>query len=318
MVVRMNYLFYGLETFLMEKEIKKILSQANVEDYSISKYDLESNLIDDIIEDASMISLFNDQKVILVDNAYIFTRKVVKNPLNHDLKKLEEYLNHPNPSTILIFSIEYEKIDSVKKITKSIKKNGVVKEFNKNTQMTSIVKEMLGEYTMSPQDLSFFIERVGNQLLILEQELIKIKNYKLDDHHITREDIITLTHKNIDVDIFALIEAIVSKNKEKAMEIYSEMIKRNEEPIKIIVMLANQFRIIYQAKELYKMGYTGDNIATKLGIHPYRIKLALASANKYSSNVLLKAINDLAELDLNIKSGKCDKTLGLELFILGL
>ena len=87
MVVRMNYLFYGLETFLMEKEIKKILSQANVEDYSVSKYDLESNLIDDIIEDASMISLFNDQKVILVDNAYIFTRKVVKNPLNHDLKK---------------------------------------------------------------------------------------------------------------------------------------------------------------------------------------------------------------------------------------
>ena len=39
---------------------------------------------------------------------------------------------------------------------------------------------------------------------------------------------------------------------------------------------------------------------------------------EYVDEVLLKAIDDLAELDLNIKSGKCDKTLGLELFILGL
>ena len=83
-------------------------------------------------------------------------------------------------------------------------------------------------------------------------------------------------------------------------------------------MLANQFRIIYQAKELYKMGYTGDNIASQLGIHPYRIKLALASANKYSSEVLLQAIDQLAELDINIKSGKCDKNIALELFILSL
>ena len=314
----MNYLFYGLETFLVEKEVKKIIKQANVEELGISKYDLEETLLDDILEDASMISLFDEKKVILVENAYVFTRKVVKNPLNHDLQKLTDYLNNPNPTTILIFTIEYEKIDSVKKITKAIKKNGIVKEFNKTGQLQNIVKDMLGEYKMSFQDLSFFIDRVGNNLLIIEQELEKIKNYKLDNYSITRDDIIQLTHKNIDIDIFALIESIVSKNKEKAMEIYNEMIKRNEEPIKIIVMLANQFRIIYQAKELYKMGYTGDNIASQLGIHPYRIKLALASANKYSSEVLLQAIDQLAELDINIKSGKCDKNLALELFILSL
>lgn len=314
----MTYLFYGLESFLIEKEIKQIIKQANVDSYSISKYDLQNDYIDDVIEDASMISLFGDKKVILVEDAYIFTRKVVKNALEHNTSLLEAYLQKQNPNTILIFSIEYEKIDSVKKVTKAIKKYGTVKEFNKTNNIQEIVKNLCGDYQISYSDINFLIDRVGKNLLMLEQEIEKIKIYKEDDKKITREDIFALTHKNIDIDIFALIEAIVSKNKEKAIEIYNEMLKMNEEPIKIIVMLGNQFRIIYQAKELYKQGYTGDNIASKLGIHPYRIKLALSSGQRYSSKLLLDCLEKLADLDMNIKSGKIDKGMGLELFILGL
>lgn len=314
----MNYLFYGLETFLIEKEIKKLIEQNKVDSYGISKYDLENDLLDDILEDASMISLFDTKKIILVEDAYIFTRKVIKNPLNHNLDKLDAYLKNPNPNTILIFQIEYEKIDSVKKITKAIKKVGTVKEFNKTENINGIVRQLCGDYQIAPSDCNFLIDRVGKNLLVLEQEINKIKMYKGEDKTITKEDILALTHKNIDIDIFVLIEAIVSKNKEKAMEIYYEMMKRNEEPIKIIVMLANQFRIIYQAKELYKKGYTGDNISSKLGIHPYRIKLALNSGRKYSSELLLSCLEKLADLDMNIKSGKIDKSMGLELFMLGL
>lgn len=314
----MNYLFYGLETFFMEKEIKKIIDNANIPEYAVNKYDLEIDLLDDILEDASMISLFDEKKIIVVDNAYIFTRKVVKNPLSHNLDNLLKYLQNPNPNTIIIFNIIYEKIDSVKKISKEIKKNGIVKEFNKSENIVDIAKNLFGDYQIGITDLNFFIDRVGKDLLILEQEVNKIKVYKGDDKKITKEDIISLTHKNIDIDIFALIEAIVSKNKDKAMEIYGEMIKRNEEPIKIIVMLGNQFRIIYQAKELYNKGYTEGNIATKLGIHPYRIKLALQSGRRYSSELLLDCLEKLADLDINIKNGTIDKNFGLELFILGL
>ncbi len=314
----MNYLFYGLETFLMEKEIKKIIHDSKIDSYGISKYDLQNDLLDDILEDASMISLFDQKKLILVEDAYIFTRKVIKNPLNHNIDKLMAYLKNPNPNTILIFYIEYEKIDSVKKITKAIKKDGVIKEFNKTENIPGIVKQLFGDYQINTSDIQFLIDRVGKNLLMLEQEITKIKIYKGDNHQITKEDILSLTHKNIDIDIFTLIEAIVSKKKEQAMEIYYEMIKRNEEPIKIIVMLGNQFRIIYQAKELYKKGYTGDNIASKLGIHPYRIKLALQSGRNYSSELLLDCLEKLADLDINIKSGEIDKNIGLELFILGL
>ena len=56
------------------------------------------------------------------------------------------------------------------------------------------------------------------------------------------------------------------------MEIYNEMLKQKEEPIAIIITLANQIRIMFQSKKLYSLGYKENEIATTLNIHPFRVK----------------------------------------------
>ena len=75
---------------------------------------------------------------------------------------------------------------------------------------------------------------------------------------------------------------------------------------------------MYQVKQLYLNGYTENNIASILKIHPYRVKLAAQNSKKYDSDILLNYISKLANLDINIKNGKIDKKLGLELFIISL
>ena len=94
------------------------------------------------------------------------------------------------------------------------------------------------------------------------------------------------------------------------------MLKINEEPLKIIIILAGQFRIMYQSKQLLKKGYTEKDIASILKIHPYRVKLAIQNARNYDSHILLKYLNDLADIDIGIKTGILNKDLALELFIL--
>ena len=94
------------------------------------------------------------------------------------------------------------------------------------------------------------------------------------------------------------------------------MLKMNEEPIKIVVILANQFRIMYQSKELLKKGYSEKDIASTLKIHPYRVKLAIQNSRNYTSDILLKNLNALADIDIGIKTGTINKDLALELFIL--
>ena len=83
-------------------------------------------------------------------------------------------------------------------------------------------------------------------------------------------------------------------------------------------MLANQFRLMYQSKELYRKGHTESDTASILNVHPYRVKLAVNKARDYPSDLLLKFLNELANIDYQIKNGTLDKNLALELFILKL
>ena len=73
---------------------------------------------------------------------------------------------------------------------------------------------------------------------------------------------------------------------------------------------------MYQVKQLYLNGYTENDIAKILNIHPYRVKLASQNSRKYDSDILIDYLKQLSDLDINIKTGKIDKNLGLELFIL--
>lgn len=312
----MLYLLYGTENYLIKKEIDKILNANSIEKINVSEYNLEIDNFKDIIEDANTISLFADKKAIIVNNSYLFTGKSIKN--ENDPELFLDYFKNVNPDSIIIFIVDSEKLDERKKIVKEIKKIGIVTDFNKKNDLTDILKNMFEGYNISIQDIRFMIDRCGNNLDILSQEVNKIKIYKDEDKNITKEDIINLTSKNIDIDIFGFVDTIVNKNKNKALEIYKEMLINGEEPIKILVILANQFRIIYQAKELYKQGYSGNDIATMIGIHPYRIKLALKNAINYNSDTLLDYLEKLADLDYDIKIGNIESSLGLEMFILSI
>ncbi len=310
------YLFYGLEQYLIDKEIKKVILDNKIDDINIVHYDLENTKIEDIIEDLSSVSLFGEKKLIIVDNAYIFTGTTNKKLLEQNTDILEKFLKNNSCDNIVIFNILKEKLDERKKIVKIIKEKGIVKDFNTFSNINKYVLDMFGEYKINNENINFLVNRVGNNLEVLSQEINKIKIYKDNDFNITKEDIINLTTKNIDTNFFNLIENIVARNKNKAMESYYEIIKDGEEPIKIIVVLANKFRLIYQAKNLYKKGYSEKDISNMLGSNYYAIKKCLESSRNYDDKFLLKCLMKLANLDIDIKSGKIDKNIGLELFIM--
>lgn len=312
----MIYLFYGIEDYLIQKEIDSIKQKNNIEEISISRYDLTNTNIEKIIEDCEMNSMFTDKKVIIVNNSYIFTGQSKKGQIEQNLEALEKYLNNPNIDTLLIFISDSEKLDERKKIVKLIKQKGIVKEFNTTTNINSIVKSFFNDYKISDSSITKLINRVGNNLPLLEEEAEKLKLYKDDIKEINDEDILKITNKNVDLDIFKLIDNIIMKNKKVATETYNEMIKYGEEPIKILIMIASQIRLMYQTKLLYKKGYTEKDSASLLGIHPYRVKLATEKGRKYTESDLLMYLDNLADLDSKIKQSNVDKKMAIELFIL--
>lgn len=311
----MIYLYYGLNVFLIEREIDKIIKSNNVDKLNVFEYNLENDLIDNILDDAETISLFGDKKVIIVNNSYIFTGSS-KKKLEHNLDLLTNYISNPNPSTILIFTIYEEKLDERKKIVKSLKDNTF--EFSIAKDLSSFVKSCLSDYKMDSSVINKFIEYVGSDYYIIENEVEKLKLYKGDDKKITLDDVYLLCSENVDVDLNEFTNSIVSKNISKSLKIYRSMVNIGIEPIQIIIRLANQFRIIYQSKNLSNKGCSEKEIASILKIHQFRVHKALEVSYKYSSEVLLNLLKSLASLDEQIKTSSGDKNLSIELFILNL
>ena len=312
----MNYLLYGLDKFLIDKEIKNIIDKSNIDEINISRYDLEENYLKEILDDAMTISLFSSNKLIIVDNSFIFNR--VQSKKMDDIELLESYLNNPNKDTTIIFIDLNEKVDSTKKIVKLIKDKGTLKEFNPLKNINSIVSSMFDDYKIDYGVIEVLINRVGNDLELIYQEVEKLKIYKIDDKTITLKDVEDLVVENINIDIFKFVDDIINKNKSSAIKTYKELLKLNEEPIKIVALLASKFRLMYQASTLVKKGYTEEDISEILKVHKYPVHLSITAGHKYNPKLLLKYLNDLADLDIGMKTGEKDKELALELFILSL
>ena len=263
----MIYLLYGVKT-LIDSYIDKIKKKEKIEDINISKYSVDDN-IENIIEDASTISLFDSKKLIIVENELLFNGKKTI-----DTSNLENYISNYNPNTILIFISYSDTIDSRKKLFKLINDKGKVEKLNQINNINDYIKTLFKDYKISNNSIKLLVKRTGNDIDRIYQEANKIMIYKINDKIITDKDIIDCTTQKIDLNIFTFIDNIINKNKKESIKTYKEMIKIGEEPIKIIVMLANQFRLMYQVKVLRKKGYNEDDMANILQVKKYPVHLA--------------------------------------------
>lgn len=308
------YLIYGNDYSLIKREIDKITKDIN----DVTTYDLSLEKVDNLLNDASVISMFGDKKVLIGENALFLS--TTSSSINHDLDYLERYLEDDNHDNIVIFTLNENKLDERKKIVKLLKKRATVihKDVIKDKDLPDFVRDEFSNngYKIDYKTASYFVLYAGSNTDILISEINKMMMYKDDDKAIKIEDINEITSKKINDNIFDLSNAIMDKDFKKMYECYNDLMTLKEEPIKIIAMLGSSFTLVYQCKLLYNDGKRQNEIADILKVHPYRVKLAIE--NNYKINNIKEILKKLHNLDYEIKSGKIDKTVALDNFLLHL
>lgn len=309
-----NYLIYGVDKYLIDKEIDKIIKKNKIDNNSIIRYSLNEDSIDNILEDANTFNLFSDTKLIIVNDANIFTSS---NDILTD--KIINYLNNYNDKSYLVFTLLSDKIDNRKKITKVMSDKGNVIDLNKKEVDTNYIISYLKEngYQINMSDARMILNKVGNNLFSINNELDKLMLFKLEDKVIDKNSIDLLINENIDSSLFALVDSITNKDKDKMLKLYHECLLESD-PIMIINMLANKYILLYQVKRLISDGYSDDKIAKELEVHPYPVKLARNMCYSYSVKEILDIILKLANLDKDIKLGNVNGEEGLEFLLLSI
>lgn len=296
--------------------------QTEKDDFNFIKFNLYETEITPIIEETLTMPFFSDKKAILVKNAYVFTGEKVTKELNQNTDQLIEFLEKYDGDNLIIFEVYQNKLDERKKLTKALKKNGQLKKVEQMSEeeIKKWIQSKLNEnYKDIKQDaLNLFIELTGVNFNIVSQELDKLMLFLGDRPTINKDDVHQIINRSLEQNVFLLTEYIQKRQKNKAIQLVKDLINMKEEPIKLLALITSNYRLYYQCKILNQKGYSGQQIAKTVNVHPYRVKLALGQVRHYQLEDLLNIINSCAETDYKLKSSYMDKHLILELFILSL
>ena len=306
------YLIYGPDRSIINNELNKLIKELKIDD--IVKYDMLNSNVEDVIEDAQTVGLFSPNKIIILDDCYFLTsNKTIEN-----IDKLEAYLDKYNHNNYCIFIVYAEKIDTRKKLYKQLKDKAKMIEQVKidETYILNYINNELKKEQYKIEDINYFINKVGKNLYNVKNELNKLMMYKLDTKVITNKDIDRIAVKSIEEEIFSLTDAVILKNTSLALNLLEEFLKKDYEEIQIIMLLASQFRFLFQVKRLLNKGKSEAAIAKILEVNSYRVKFTTKKLYAYTERMLLDYIQKLAKIDHDIKLGLMDKKLAIELFII--
>lgn len=314
-------LLYGLESYFIQNLQSEIIKNiiGNNDNESLSTYDLEEIPIEEVITEAETYPFFDSKKLILVNNPLFLTAKQKKLPFNHNIKKLEEYINNPVDYSTIVFIGAYDKLDNRKKITKLMKKQAMVVECNpiKDYELNQWIKSLATDLQISitPDAYEVFEAELVANLHLIQNELIKLATFVGKDGVVTKEIAESLISQTANSTALRLVDAVIERNLHKAISIYHDLEKINEEPIALIALLAFQFRVIFQVKLLKQKGYSQPQMQKQIGAHPYVIKIAAERERRFTVEKLEVIFEKLTNADASIKQGRMDKKLVFELLL---
>ncbi|ANE47279.1 DNA polymerase III subunit delta [Paenibacillus swuensis] len=321
--VKPVYVCYGTEKYLMDEFVTYTIHQLIEPDYmdfALSKFDMAETRLEEVIDDAETPPFLAPRKVVIAKDATFLTAAKDNGKLEHRIERLLEYMDKPVEGAVIVFTVAAEKLDERKKIVKQLKERAALIPFQalsaeelaqwverKAEQLHSVITRVTAEQ---------LIRNAGTSLQTLSAELEKMSLYVGKEGTITGDIVENMVVRSTEQNVFLMIEELAQLRTEKAMRIFYDLLKMREEPIKLIALIARQFRIMLQVKEMTQQGYSQQQTAQQLSLHPYGVKVAAEQGRKFEMKRLASILSELAELDYRMKSGKIDKVLGLELFLL--
>ena len=304
----------GTEPYLIQRKIDEIIHECSKED--IANYDASAKEFDiiNVINECNMPNLFSSSKIVLVKDPYFLTSKSTLKEA--EAKALITYAKDVNVGCELVFYGCLE-IDKRKKINKDLQKLAqyIILDKLSNQEFINYVKTSIkkSKLDITSDALELLIDILPNDLGNFHQELDKLclYNEKIDSKIIKK-----MVNIPLDDDVFNLTNAIIKKNVSKAFNKWNDLKQLKQEPIGIALIIANQFRFMYQIRYLMDKGWQEQEIAQYLKAHPYRVSLTCRNVQGVKRERLLEILAKLAALDQGFKSGKIDRNIGLDKFMI--
>lgn len=319
---------YGEDTFrsrIKLKEFKdKFIREVDPSGNDIVTLNGETANLLKIKDAANASSLFSRRKMVIVENIFKNKSKIVIDEIAEYFRKLKN-----EQDNIIVF---WDEMSGAK-----MGKNKLFNFFSKSDSDSPIKKFVQAYPSLSDQEVSAWVKKefsekggrisntaifalvaaLGNDLWAISNEINKLIAFKPNDE-ISVEDIEKMVKGKINENIFALTDAIGTKNRRLTLELVEKEMEAGAADMYLLYMITRQFKIMLQIRSAIDQGKSNAVIASELKIHPFVVQKSSQQIKSFPAEFIVKIINQLIEIDYQVKSGQTDFVTALDLLLVRL
>lgn len=305
------YLLYGEEAYL-KQQYKHNLEKALNPDgdtMNFSHYEGKGIDVKQLIDLCETMPFFADRRVVLLEDTGFFKNK--SEELADYMKELPDYL-------CMVF-VETE-VDKRNRMYKAVKACGTIAEFARQDEKTLMrwAAGILGKAgkKITQRDMELLLTKTGTDMGNLRMELEKLICYTEGRDVVTAEDIEEICTTQTTNRIFDMVRAVTEKNQKRALDLYYDLLTLKEPPMRILFLLAKQYRQLLQVKQFAEAGLTQPEMASKLGVPSFAVRNIASCARAYTISELEQAVKDFVDAEESVKTGRLEDKLSVELLII--
>lgn len=252
--------------------------------------------IEDVVSTAKRYPMMAERQVVIVKEAQDLSRTI---------DKIESYVEHPMPTTVLVFCYKYKTLDKRKKVTKLLAKNGVVYESKKlyENQVGDWIKRVLSgkKYAIEPKASAMLVEFLGTDLSKINNELEKLQIILPAGSTISAKDIEENIGFSKDYNVFELRKAIGERDQLKAYKI-AENFAQNPKDNPLVMTTGLVFGFFIQLLKYHGLkDKNPKNVASVLGVNPFFLKDYDVAIKNYPMKKVSQIVASLRDTDVKSK-----------------
>ncbi|MBE6036868.1 MAG: DNA polymerase III subunit delta [Clostridiales bacterium] len=332
--VRGAVLLFGREQYLVKKAMERIMEACindAVKDLDFTRIDPANLTVQTLQEQCETLPIFSPKRVVLIPDFPPLEGKALRGFGEKDEEALLKYMDDLPESCLLVFTSG--KVDKRLKLYKKIQNLGGAHEFGpmEKADLEKFAARTLKPYgkTMDAYAFRTLLDLTGYYpdevrknaarevdytLYHLENDLKKLAGVS-PDPRITEEDVTETIGGNLELDVFRILDSAAEGKKGESLLQLRSLLRRGEPMYRILALLCSQLEIFLVVKEMKEAGRSTGEMVSALGVHEFRVKKSLPVVSRYTVAHLRQVLQNAMEVDGNVKRGKMDGNVALELLI---
>lgn len=309
------YLLTGEDGFLVERALGRILARSvdgAARDFNLDFFYARDSRTADIVSQAETLPMMAERRTVVVKEADRLK----------DLEPLTSYMGDPSPATVLVLVAEGAERSREAALSKSLGRHGVTVHFYRpsDAEILRWIARIADEagYRMEADASSHLKDVLGDNLALIEAELVKVFNFVGDRKTVTLGDVREAVGDFGMPLVFELVDQVADKNTGRALEMLHRLLREGEQPLMVLAMLSRHWRRLIEACERMSMGDGPAEIEKRFRLNFKNKDAFLRQVRRLGAPELRSGFTHLAKADEALKSSPLPDRLVMERLVLEL